>query len=272
MAVKIEPYKGIAIIYDEIRPSYPERLIQDVISKTAIKTSDKLLEIGPGTGKATIQFAEKGFAIHAIEPGEDMAEIFKNKCADYPRVSLEVVTFEEWNCPDNDKYDLIYCAQSFHWLDTNIKYKKCHKLLKDDGYLVLFWYNPSDTEAAVTKEIDQKIDEIIHKYASNYLIDKKKPERRAHSGVSTEDERIAEIKASGIFELVEKIDYTQEIRNNAQQCIKAVKSVPAVASVLDGLEDEIISKMDRELEDVIRNYGGYVSTVFKFSLYITKKV
>ncbi len=49
MSTKIEPYKGIADIYDEIRPSYPEGLIQDVISKTNLKLSDRLLEIGAGT-------------------------------------------------------------------------------------------------------------------------------------------------------------------------------------------------------------------------------
>jgi 16S rRNA A1518/A1519 N6-dimethyltransferase RsmA/KsgA/DIM1 with predicted DNA glycosylase/AP lyase activity len=83
MVKSVEPYKGISNIYDEIRPSYPERLIQDVISKTNLKMSDKLLEIGVGTGKATVQFAEKGFTIHAIELGEDMAEIFTTKFSLY---------------------------------------------------------------------------------------------------------------------------------------------------------------------------------------------
>ncbi len=63
---KIEPYKGISAIYEEIRPSYPEKLIQDVISKTDLKFNDRLLEIGSGTGKATIQFADKGFRVHGI--------------------------------------------------------------------------------------------------------------------------------------------------------------------------------------------------------------
>lgn len=29
MLKRVEPYKEIAAIYDEIRPSYPERLIED---------------------------------------------------------------------------------------------------------------------------------------------------------------------------------------------------------------------------------------------------
>ena len=88
MINKIEPYKGISNTYDEIRPSYPEKLIKDIISKTGIKLGDRLLEIGAGTGKATIQFAEKGFSIHAIELDEDMAEILKTKCLKYKKVSF----------------------------------------------------------------------------------------------------------------------------------------------------------------------------------------
>lgn len=30
MEGKLEPYKGIAVTYEEIRPSYPEQLIEDI--------------------------------------------------------------------------------------------------------------------------------------------------------------------------------------------------------------------------------------------------
>ena len=271
MVKKIEPYKGIAVIYDEIRPSYPEKLIQDVISKADLKLKDRLLEIGAGTGKATVQFAEKGFTVHAIELGEDMAEILKDKCAKHPKVSVDVVSFEEWNCSNNQKYDMIYSAQAFHWIDKNIKYKKCHELLEDNGYLVLFWYNPCNDRLPATIEIEEKVARIVVKYDSNYYLNKGKPERRAHDGIVNEDVRKAEIEASGLFELVEKIEYTQETRNNANQYLKVMKSVPAFASILDGLDDRIIENMDNEIEEVINNYGGYVSVLFNFSLYITKK-
>lgn len=267
---KIEPYKGIAGIYDDIRPSYPEELIQAVITKTDLKLSDSLLEIGAGTGKATIQFAEKGFKIHTIEIGDDMALILNKKCAVYPKVTIDVAPFEDWNCSNNGKYDMIYSAQAFHWLDSNIKYKKCYELLKDDGYLVLFWYNPSIEISPLTKEIEGKIERIVDKYASNYY--KRKLERRSHDGVSNEDERNAEIEKSGLFELVEKIEYKQETRNNASQYLKVKKSIPAFASILDGLNDKIIEKLDSDIEEVINNYGGYVGTLFNFSLYISKKI
>lgn len=268
----VEPYKGIAGIYEEIRPSYPEKLIEDVICKADLKLNDRLLEIGAGTGKATIQFAEKGFTINAIEIGEDMAEILRDKCASYPKVTVDVVPFEEWDCNSNQKYDMIYSAQAFHWIDKNIKYKKCHELVKDDGYLILFWYNASDDKLPASKEIQKKVGEIVNKYVSDYFVDNGKPQRREHDGVYKEDERITEIEASGLFELVEKIEYTHEIMNNANQYLKAMKSVPAFASILDGLDDKIIDNINKEIEEVINDNGGYVGTLFNFSLYIAKKI
>jgi len=268
----IEPYKGIAGIYDEIRPSYPQKLIEDVICKTDLKLNDKLLEIGPGTGKATIQFAEKGLTIKGIEIGKDMAEILKDKCANYPKVTVDVVPFEEWTCPNNEKYDMIYSAQSFHWIDKNIKYKKCHELLKDNGYLVLFWYSPNDDKLPETKEIQETVDVIVNKYVSDYFVDNGTPQRREHDGVYKEDERKTEIESSGLFELVEKIEYTHETRTNANQYFKVMRSVPAFASILDGLDPKIIDNMNKEIEEVINHHGGYVGTLFNFSLYITKKI
>jgi SAM-dependent methyltransferase len=272
MVSKIEPYKGIAATYDEIRPSYPEKLIEDIIYKTAIHSSDKLLEIGAGTGKATIQFAERGFSIHAIELGEDMAEILRMKCRQYEKVTVDVVPFEKWTCKDNEEYDMIYCAQAFHWLDPKLKYENCHKLLKDSGYLVLFWYNPCDDNSPKAKERQNKIDMIVKKYASISLVKDESSLRREHDGVHKEDDRIKEIEASGLFTLVEKIEYLHETRNSADEYLKVMKSVPTFASILDGLDDKNISNMNNEIKEVINGYGGYVSSFLNFSLYITKKV
>jgi SAM-dependent methyltransferase len=268
---KIEPYKGIAGIYEEIRPTYPEKLIEDIITKTGLKQNAILLEIGAGTGKATIPFAARGFTIHANEIGEDMAEILRDKCADYPNVSVDVIPFEEWQAPGNQKFDMIYCAQAFHWIDKSVKYHKCHNLLKDGGHLVLFWYNPITEKLPESQAIEAEVNQIIQKYITDYSADHGIPERRAHDGVSDNDERKAEILESGLFDLVEKLEYTNEIRNNPSQYLKAMKSVPAFASVLDRLEEEVTGKLEDEITGVINRHGGYSGTLFQFTLYLAKR-
>ena len=199
-------------------------------------------------------------------------QILREKCADYDKVTLDVVTFEQWVNKDNVEYDMIYSAQAFHWLDPKLKYEKCHKLLKDNGYLVLFWYNPSDDNSQKANERQNKIDRIVNKYISNSFVKAENSQRRQHDGVYKEDDRIKEIEASGLFTLVEKLEYHHETRNNADQYLKAMKSVPAFAAVIDGLDDLSISNMNNEIKEVINEYGGYVSSFLNFSLYITKKV
>ncbi len=271
MSKKVEPYKDIALIYDQVRPSYPAQLIQDIIATTNIGANSALLEIGAGTGKATVQLAEKGFKIHAIEIGKDMGEILKEKCHTYPNVSVEIASFEEWTPQKNDRYDMIFCAQAFHWLDVTVKYKKCYNLLKEDGYLVLFWYNASGDKTEEAKIINQKVNEIIQKYV-NRQSNEKKLERAAHSGVFKKDERKAEIEDSELFEILDIFQYISEVKNNAEQYLKAQKSVPAFASILDGLDDETVQEMEEKITNEITNNGGYVGTLFDYSLYIAKKV
>lgn len=53
-----------ALDYDEVRPGYPEELIEDVISISAIPKDGRILEIGCGTGQATIPFAKCGYSIN----------------------------------------------------------------------------------------------------------------------------------------------------------------------------------------------------------------
>jgi len=54
-----------ALDYDEVRPGYPEELIEDVISISDIPKDGRILEIGCGTGQATISFARRGYSINS---------------------------------------------------------------------------------------------------------------------------------------------------------------------------------------------------------------
>jgi len=67
----VQAFNKIAKTYDN-KPDYPEELIQIIINKANLTAGSKLLEIGSGTGRATVQFAGFGFEIICIEPGSEM--------------------------------------------------------------------------------------------------------------------------------------------------------------------------------------------------------
>ncbi|MDD3613707.1 MAG: hypothetical protein WAP98_00380 [Caldicoprobacterales bacterium] len=89
--------------------------------------------------------------------------------------------------------------------------------MKEDGYLVLFWYNSRGlTEEA--KVIDQRVNRIIGKYANRQSSDNKpERERAAHSGVFKKEDRKAEIEDSGLFKILDILQYRTEVKNNSEQ-------------------------------------------------------
>ena len=79
-------------------------------------------------------------------------------------------------------------------------------------------------------------------------------------------------KTTGPGKSVRQVNYTSEIQNNADQYLKAMKSVPAFASVMDGLDEKLIDEIDKEIIDLINSYGGHIGTLFNYSLYIARPV
>ena len=61
--------------YDRYRPGYPEPLFEDLLSLSGISLTDRVLEIGCGTGQATRPLAQRGFAMSCLEPGSHTASI-----------------------------------------------------------------------------------------------------------------------------------------------------------------------------------------------------
>lgn len=70
-------FDWVAEFYAAYRLDYPDVLIECVISLTGIHNSGKILEIGSGTGKATALFAQRGYSILCIEPGENLVSVAK---------------------------------------------------------------------------------------------------------------------------------------------------------------------------------------------------
>ena len=88
-------FNTAAQLYDEARPSYPDVAIDWILDRTNIESDDTLLEIGPGTGQATLKFAERGYRIRGVELGQNMADMLMQKVGNY-KVTVDVGPFEKW--------------------------------------------------------------------------------------------------------------------------------------------------------------------------------
>jgi trans-aconitate methyltransferase len=133
-----ETFDRVAQQYDVNRPSYPAEVFEDVIRISGINTDFRMLEIGCGTGHATEVFAARGFRIDAIELGENMAAIARQRLAQFPRVSIELGDFDTWTPPA--RYDLVYSATAYHWLDPATREQRIAAVLRAGGWLAM-WRN-----------------------------------------------------------------------------------------------------------------------------------
>ena len=61
-----------ALEYDAVRPGYPPALIEDSVTITGLPSPARILEIGCGTGQATLPFAERGDRLTCLDIGAEM--------------------------------------------------------------------------------------------------------------------------------------------------------------------------------------------------------
>lgn len=123
--------------YDAARPGYPARMVDEALEFAALSAGVPAVEVGAGTGKATLAFAAGGTPVTCVEPDARMARVLRRNCAGMPHVTVEEGDFESWR-PDRP-YGLLYCAQAWHWVDPAVRWARAKGALRPGGALALFW-------------------------------------------------------------------------------------------------------------------------------------
>lgn len=250
-------YSAVASEYDKIRPAYPKDLIDKLISSTGINPSSTLLEIGAGTGLATMPLAKKGFNIDCVEVEPRMAEILISKLKEQENVSVTVADFETWDS-GNLSYDLIFSAQAFHWIDEKIKYRKCYDLLKENGQLAVFWYYAVNEPPEAVSAVNELLSTCHAGYACSGVDDCQKFFR-------DQEEQLIN---SQYFEHLKVYTFESERSGqNAETFISRINTTSAFAS----LDHEARQALNKGLEKVIYEKGGNIDSKLYYAMFIANK-
>ncbi len=202
-----------------------------------------------------MSFAQRGLKIHCVELGEKLASLLKENCEKYPRVTIDVSPFETWQSNTVSQAQLIYSAAAFHWIDKNIKYKKCGDLLSDNGFLALMWHEHTDD----TPEIITKSYELLERYSDKQFHFQSRLERRQR--------RIDEIKRSGYFTLLETFEYKWMSEQTPDEFIKAFKSQSSYLS-LDHQSKQMLSN---DLSQLLSHHNEPVNKEYVTAVYLAQK-
>lgn len=129
-------FDEVAKLHDRNRPRYPDALFDDLVSLSGISPRGRILEIGCGTGQATIPLAQRGFRVLCLEPGPAMARAARENLAPFPAVQVRQSTFEEWPV-ENGEFNLVISAQAFHWVTAEVRFTKAATALDATGALAV---------------------------------------------------------------------------------------------------------------------------------------
>lgn len=141
ITARAKSFEAGAAAYDRLRPGYPDDLFADVIDYCGELLAMGVLDVGAGTGKATIPLAGRGLHVTAVEPAEEMALRLRSRADGEgvgDRVQVRVASFEDLG-PGDGPFGLILAAQSFHWTDPASRWKRLIDLLVPSGVAALFW-------------------------------------------------------------------------------------------------------------------------------------
>src|SRR4051812_4997557 len=89
-------FEQVPELYDRARPAYPEELFDDLGALAGLREGARLLEIGCGTGQATLPLARRGYSVVCVELGAGLAAVAQRKLAQFPQVEVVNANFEAW--------------------------------------------------------------------------------------------------------------------------------------------------------------------------------
>ena len=142
-------FGSVAELYDELRPSYPSALIDEVLERSH---ADRALEVGTGTGKATTLFAARGVSIVALEPSSEMAAIARRNCAPFADVEIVLSDFERFDTR-GERFPLLFSAQAWHWVSRGARHTKARAAMSKGGVLAAFWNRPNWEHSALREPL-----------------------------------------------------------------------------------------------------------------------
>lgn len=125
-------FDQVAEVYDEARPSYPPELFDELFN--LLPTKPLIVEVGPGTGKATKDLLARGAVVHAIEIGPALAARLRSNLPS-ERLRVSVGDFE--NMDIESGADAVFSATAYHWISPAAQTDRRATILRLGGLVAI---------------------------------------------------------------------------------------------------------------------------------------
>ncbi len=206
-----------------------------------ITPRSRVLEVGCGTGKATVAVATAGCVIHCVDPGENLVSIARQSCGQWPGVRFIVGRFEEVAL-ESHSYDLVYSAQAFHWTDPATRWTRCTECLGRGGSVALL----NNYSVAPTAGPGKEVSAMIERETAGAMT--------PWSHVAAIEEWKEEMTATGLFGPVQVRRHRWTRRCSAEQYVGLFGTYSDFLSLPSPIQDRV----SRGIREVLARHGGCI--------------
>lgn len=144
--------------YAKYRDIYPAEFYERIINLGYCKEGQKILDLGTGTGVLPRNMYKYGAKFTGTDISENQIKYAKalSKGLD---INYIVSSAEELSLPDKS-FDVVTACQCFMYFDKKVILPKLHRILKDNGHLLILYmaWLPYESDIAETSE------ELVLKY------------------------------------------------------------------------------------------------------------
>jgi SAM-dependent methyltransferase len=240
----------VAEQYDDARSVPRPEVFDDLVELARLTPGAHVLEIGCGTGQATLPLAERGLSILAVELGASLAELARRKLAAFPQVEVVTSSFEDWD-PGGELFDAVVSFNAFHWLDPEVRFAKPASVLRPGGSLCVF-----GSGFVVHDQADPRWLELFEYETATAGF-----EARRLEGVA---DRSEEFTKDGHFSAATRRTYLRDLTYSADEYVALVGTMSAHRALADDARKELFEGLRRRIEEA----GGSVTPTRLDVLYV----
>ena len=166
---------------------------------------------GAGLAWRLLPLLERGFRIVCVELGENLASLARHNFEGLP-AEVHRAAFEDWDAGPG-RFDLVYAATAWAWVDPEVRYRKAHRLLR-----------PADTSrsgAPCTRSRRVSIRSSPRSKPSTTRSGRGCRARALPEPPEAMPDERSDIEDSGLFNDVQVRRYVWEVRDTAEEYIAA---------------------------------------------------
>ena len=177
--------------------------------------------------------------ITCLEIGPALVAAARANLAEFTDVEIVEGAFETWMPPDDERFDLVFAATAWHWLDPAVRYEGAWRLLRPGGHLATWnaihvFPDDGDSFFAQLQDVYDEIGESLPKDAT-----------RPRPGELPDDR--SEIERTGLFKDVVVRHFDWEVSYDAEGYLRLLDTFSGNIAMQRWQRDRLYGEIGRRL-------------------------